>query len=412
MPPQCLSLPAALDRLGRSRSRTGTGRPGPHLPDPTGILAQLGLTGPPGPHPDLPRVTRPDLTLPDLTLPTITLPDLTLPELKLPELKLPDLARPDLTLPGLLGASGLLAAHHSNATTDADLERVAQAGGDLHRLSYENVFGRRDYLLYVPTGYGGQPVPMIVMMHGGTQSAVDFAAGTRMNDLAERHTFLVVYPEQSRQANPRGYWNWFRAEDQTAGSGEPAIIAGIVDEVRREFEIDAHAIHVAGLSAGGAMAAVLAGAYPDLFAGVGVHSGIGYRAAADLPSAFAAMQGAGAPPQDPMSVRTIVFHGTDDRLVAPVNADQIVDAALVGRPGLTHRRDDRPATPTHHRCVVDAHADPDGRTQVERWRVHGGGHAWFGGDPAGSYTDPGGPDASAEMVRFFLDPEAGPHRGG
>ena len=166
-------------------------------------------------------------------------------------------------------------------------------------------------------------------------------------------------------------------------------------------KIDADDAHVAGLSAGGAMAAVMAAGYPDLFAGVGVQSGIGYRAATDLPSAFAAMQGAGEPVPGRVPVRTSVFHGSGDHLV-PVNADRIVDAALAVHPGMTLRRTTFPAGSDTRAHVVESYRDGAGTTRVELWWVHGGGHYWFGGDPVGSYADPNGPDASAEMVRFFL----------
>jgi poly(hydroxyalkanoate) depolymerase family esterase len=372
------------------------------LPDPTGILAQLGLTdsGTDGMTPDPGRRGRPPVRVPNLTLPTMNLPDLHMPDLHMPDLHRPDLTRPDLTLPD--GLRDLLGRLMPSETPDPAIESAAQAGGELRRLVHTGPAGSRDYLLYVPTGYRGEPVPLIVMLHGGTQTAMDFAAGTRMNHLAERHTFLVAYPEQSRQANPNGYWNWFRTEDQFAGSGEPAILAGIVEAIATEFEIDSGGVYIAGLSAGGAMAAVMAGAYPDRFAGVAVHSGIGYRAAADLPSAFAAMQGGGEPVAGAGPVRTIVFHGTDDNLVAPVNAERIVDAARANRPGLARQRTVRPATGNERAHVVESYRDEDGTSQIESWRVHGGGHAWFGGDPVGSYADPCGPDASAEMVRFFL----------
>lgn len=425
----CPSLSAARNRLRQKLSgalpRTTPGAP---LPDPTGILAQLGLTGPrptspvdptgPTPHPEptsshspnvsppstgRPGFARPDATRPTLHLPNLNLPDLTMTNLTLPDLSRPSLNLPDLNLSGLSLPSGALLKDLPGTRDDSALHGAANAGGELRRLTHHGAAGSRDYLLYVPTGYRGAPAPLIVMLHGGTQTALDFAAGTRMNHLAEQHTFLVAYPEQDRRANPRGYWNWFRAEDQSAGSGEPSIIAGIVDEIRRSHEIDGTAIHVAGLSAGGAMAAVLAATHPELFAGVAVHSGIGYRAATDLPSAFAAMQGAGQPVAGREPVRTIVFHGTDDHLVAPANADQIVDATLVGRPGLTRHRADHPAVGTDRPHVVETYRDADGAARVESWRVRGGGHAWFGGDPAGSYTDPAGPDASAAMIRFFLN---------
>lgn len=406
----CSSLPAALKRLRQALPDALSARsPGAPLPDPTGILAQLGLSGPPpdpstGATPRTPRnVTFPRGPRPAAVAQGLTLPNMSLPNVSLPNVSLPNVTMPDLHLSGPSLTAGSLMTGLPGLRDDSVLHEAADAGGTLRRLTHHGAAGSRDYLLYVPSGGGGGPAPLIVMLHGGTQTALDFAAGTRMNHLAERHGFLVAYPEQDRRANPRGYWNWFRAEDQTAGTGEPSIIAGLVDDICRDNEIDLSAIHVAGLSAGGAMAAVLAATHPELFAGVAVHSGIGYRAATDLPSAFAAMQGAGQPVASREPVRTIVFHGTDDHLVAPVNADQIVDAALTGRPGLTRHRTDHPASEAGRAHLVETHRDTDGVVQVESWRVQGGGHCWFGGDPAGSYTDPAGPDASAAMVRFFLD---------
>lgn len=274
--------------------------------------------------------------------------------------------------------------------------------GEPERRTFLGIDGSRDYLLYVPPDLDHGRLPLLVMLHGGTQNATDFAAGTDMNALADQHSFVVVYPEQSREANPGGYWNWFRPEDQGAGAGEPAIIAGIVAEVAAELPIDASAVFVAGLSAGGAMSAVMAAAYPDVVAAVGVHSGVGYRAATDVVSALGAM-GNGGQPVPHGDVPMIVFHGTADGTVAAVNAERLVRAAVAGagsaEPGITVAV---PASARSRGYIRTTHEDPPGRPIVESWLVEGGGHAWFGGQPAGSYTDPAGPDASAEIVRFFL----------
>ena len=281
--------------------------------------------------------------------------------------------------------------------------------------SFTNHAGTRGYKLYIPSGAEGRDLPLVVMLHGCTQGADDLAAGTRMNELAESGSFFfVVYPEQSTGANGQRCWNWFKADEQRRDRGEPSIIAGITRQVAATQPVDVRRIYVAGMSAGAAMAEILGATYPDLYATVGVHSGLAYGAAHDLPSAFAAMKG-GAP--DPAqgktraaqaagavdltrSVPTIVFHGDRDGTVHPRNGEQVLHqwAGEAGR--ATVRRGQVPGGRAYTRSVYHA---AGGQAVAERWVIHGAGHAWSGGSPRGSYTDPDGPDASAEMVRFFLE---------
>lgn len=301
--------------------------------------------------------------------------------------------------------------------------------GSFEPRQFGNRAGKRAYRVYVPAAL--QAVrpdvlsPMLVMLHGCTQSAADFAAGTQMNHLADQHGFLVVYPEQAAEANPSKCWNWFRPQDQQRDAGEPSLIAGLVREAAQHHRADPRRIFVAGLSAGAAMAVVLGQTHPDLFAGVGVHSGLPYGSAHDVPSALAAMKGgrSGLPglrtavdePKSPFkkavhAVPVIVFHGDRDHTVQKLNAVHIVQQAQQAQQarsaapgkGELHEHTQSGVASGGRRFTRTVHVDAQGHTAIESWTLHGAGHAWSGGHASGSYTDGSGPDASAEMVRFFL----------
>jgi poly(hydroxyalkanoate) depolymerase family esterase len=288
---------------------------------------------------------------------------------------------------------------------------IVPEGGKFIEATYSNPAGSRAYKLYIPSRYQGQALPLVVMLHGCNQSPDDFAAGTRMNVIAEEQTCLVVYPEQPSDANPAKCWNWFRPNDQRRGQGEPSLVAGITRQVIHDYFVDSQRVYIGGLSAGAAAAAVMGATYPDLYAAIGVHSGLACGAANDLPSAFVAMRqgdlatssGSGdisAVPDGP-AVPTIVFHGDRDTTVHPRNGDHVIARSM--RITSSQKKVHHGRVPGGHAYTRTIHADAGGRAMLEHWEVHGAGHAWSGGSPAGSYTDPRGPDAAREMLRFFLE---------
>jgi len=289
---------------------------------------------------------------------------------------------------------------------------IVPAGGKFVEATYSNPAGTRAYKLYIPSRYQGQALPLIVMLHGCTQSPDDFAAGTRMNLIAEEQTCFVVYPAQPSAANPGKCWNWFRPTDQRRGQGEPSLVAGITRQVMREYSVDPQRVYIGGLSAGAAAAAIMGATYPDLYAAIGVHSGLACGAASDLPSAFAVMRQGGLATasasggisgvlRDGLAVPTIVFHGDQDTTVHPRNGDHVIAQSM--RTTSSQKTVQRGRVPGGHAYTRTIHADQGGRAILEHWEIHGAGHAWSGGSPAGSYTDPRGPDAAREMLRFFLE---------
>lgn len=289
--------------------------------------------------------------------------------------------------------------------------------------SFTNAAGTRAYKLYVPSGCRAQAPRLVVMLHGCTQHPDDFSAGTRMNLLAEEHACLVLYPAQARAANAQRCWNWFKDTNQRRDAGEPSIIAGLTREILGTYAVDPLRVYVAGLSAGGAMAAVMGATYPDLYAAVGVHSGLAYGAARDLPSALTAMKGRANAHTiqfrrtrkypEIRAPRLIVFHGDEDTVVHPRNGEQLI---LQGAEGYSAASGSKPRVSRHAGQIPggraytrDVYRTDDGQLLQEHWMVHGTGHAWSGGSPDGSHTDPKGPDAAREMLRFFEEIEAAGH---
>ena len=272
--------------------------------------------------------------------------------------------------------------------------------------TYSNPAGSRAYKLFIPSRYQERPLPLVVMLHGCTQSPDDFAAGTRMNFIAEEQNCFVVYPAQPSRANPAKCWNWFRTADQQRGRGEPSLIAGITRQIMESYLVDRKRVYVGGLSAGAAAAAIMGTTYSDLYAAIGIHSGLACGVATDLPSALTAMK-QGDPPDrkinlgDRQPVPTIVFHGDRDTTVHPNNGGQILEQSV--RTMATQKKVHRGQVPGGHTYTRTVLSDASGRKMLEHWNIHGAGHAWSGGSPAGSYTDPGGPDATREMLRFFLE---------
>lgn len=257
--------------------------------------------------------------------------------------------------------------------------------------------------LFVPVGAEG-PRPLLVMLHGCKQDPDDFARGTRMDGAAAARGWYVLYPGQSVHANGSRCWNWFNPRDRVRGEGEDGALMRAVDSIVAAHPIDPARIYVAGLSAGAAMAVVLAANHPERFAAVAAHSGLPYGAASNVPSAFGAMRDGGEMPPLPRTgdyVPLLALHGDADSTVSPRNTDRLVAQwhAWGAEPGWTQMVDSGNAGGRAYRC--ERWRDRDGRTVLEQWSVAGAAHAWSGGDSAGSYTDAHGADASDLMIRFF-----------
>lgn len=287
-------------------------------------------------------------------------------------------------------------------------------------------YGSRYYKIYVPSTYDGETeVPLMVMLHGGSQDPDQFAVGTRMNEIAETENFIVLYPDQPATANQNKFWNWFEPAHQHRGSGEPAIIAGMIGEIKNTYNINDNMVYAAGLSAGGAMSVILGVTYPDIIKGVGIVSGLEYKAATNMTGAFMAMSMGGPDPNtqgtlafNEMSgyatklMPTIVFHGNSDYVVQKINGNQILSQWAQVNDLLDDGRDnnsinDTPNT-TESKTVtggrsytVYSYEDGKGNLLMQKYLVDGMGHAWSGGSSLGSYTDSTGPDASRIIWGFL-----------
>jgi poly(hydroxyalkanoate) depolymerase family esterase len=289
--------------------------------------------------------------------------------------------------------------------------RIAIEDGQFLSKSYTNTSGSRDYKIYIPSSYCGQALPLVVMLHGCRQNPDDFAAGTRMNLIAEQNQCVVVYPAQSNLANKMNCWNWFKPANQQRDGEEPSLIAGITQEVIAAYGLDPRRVYIAGLSSGGAMAGIMGVAYPDLYAAIGIHSGMPYAGIHGLLSALAVMKTGGGdfvshffqaldPALSVAAIPAIVFHGDRDTTIHPRNGDKVMaQCGLFGRFGsVTEQLEKNPKGHDYTKRVL---RNANGAIVAEQWLVHGSGHAWSGGSDHGSYTDSKGPDAAGEMLRFF-----------
>ncbi len=294
---------------------------------------------------------------------------------------------------------------------------------------YKDASGDYPYFMYTPTTYHlGTAVPLLVLLHGCTQTAADYAAGTGMNQLAEQYGFIVVYPQQTRMSNRTLCWNWFKTSHQFRDRGEPAIIAHMVQAIKEstsQWTIDSSRVYVVGASAGAAMAVILGATYPDIFAAIGVHSGVEYQAVTNIISGLTVMRRGGPDPEKQgrkayeamgsykRMMPTIVFQGTHDKIVRPTNGDQVVQQWMqtnhLASQGLYVADFKYPTTTTSgqvpggYSYTVYTWKDHTGKEVQQYWKILGLGHAWSGGNPAVSHTDPQGPNASEAMYQFFMN---------
>ena len=321
----------------------------------------------------------------------------------------PDAAVPSLVIDGCVFE---VAAPEPVTTPAPESQPGAVGPGQFISGSHTQGSLTRTYKLYIPPGSTGRVLPLVVMLHGCTQNPDDFAAGTGMNERARTQGFYVLYPAQAQDANPSRCWNWFKHNHQRREGGEAALIAGMCRAVTQQYGMDAQRVYIAGLSAGGAMAAIVADLFPETFAAVGIHSGLPAGAASDMVGALKAMKSGsvGRANGAHRAVPTIVFHGDQDRTVHPSNGDHLIAAVqqrLTGTApttasGADSRQVEQAVAAGGRRHTRTSYRDSRDTVVAEHWLLHGAGHAWAGGNAAGSYTDASGPDASSEMLRFFF----------
>lgn len=285
-------------------------------------------------------------------------------------------------------------------------------------------YGGKTYKLYVPSQYdASKSYQLYVMLHGCTQDATQFSTATKMNVLSEEKGFLVLYPEQDASSNSTKCWNWFETSHQSRGSGEPCVIAGMVESIKASYSIQNDQVYVAGFSAGAAMSVIMGATYPDVFSGIVVGSGLEYKAAINMTQAFIAMSSGGPNPiqrgrdaykamgNSAKPLKVIVFHGTSDYTVNKVNGDQVISQWLVtnslaatGTEGWLDNQADymhNLQIPSGKSYTVYVYKAQDEKVWMKKVNILNMGHAWSGGSSQGSYTDPQGPDASRMMWEFF-----------
>jgi poly(hydroxyalkanoate) depolymerase family esterase len=299
----------------------------------------------------------------------------------------------------------------------------------------KNPSGSLEYKLFVSSAYRKEKsVPLVVMLHGCTQKVEELAAISGINELADKNNFLVAYPEQSVAANPLKCWNWFDPKHQSRDAGEPSLIAAVIQDIRTSYNIDEKRMYVVGISAGGAMAVVMGTAYPELFAGLGVIAGTEYKAALNVQDGLTAMKQGGPDPnqqgllafqaiqKSPVGTKTrlplIVFQGTKDPYLSPVNTDQLItqwaqthdyldDGKDNDSVSIRSAKEKKVDVPGGYSLTKSSYSDSQGHLLLEKWIVEGLGHAWPGSSVANPFADAKGPNATEEMWRFFSETTSG-----